>query len=95
MPRSALKAMVEGVPDRLMNELRSDARKPNPITGGANPQPQAQSVRGSGWVQPQPVEPPPGVALAQLLGRSPRSDRQSGTRCQADESWTEGVMRRS
>ena len=23
MPRSALKAMVEGVPDRLMNELRS------------------------------------------------------------------------
>jgi hypothetical protein len=50
MPASAVKAMVDAVPDRLMNELRSDAMKPNPITGGPNPQPQPQSVRGSGWV---------------------------------------------
>ena len=40
MPRSAMQAMIDAVPESLMAELRADARKPNPVTGGPNPQPQ-------------------------------------------------------
>jgi hypothetical protein len=68
MPASAMKAMIDAVPDRLMNELRSDALKPNPITGGPNPQPQTRAVqRGSGWRDEVPISSPPGVALADRL----------------------------
>ena len=49
MPLSAMKALVNAVPDALMRELRSDALKPNPVTQGPNPQP-TQVKRGSGWV---------------------------------------------
>ena len=63
MPANALAAMMKAVPDSLMSDLRGDARKPNPITGGATA-PQSQPVqRGSGWATPIPVEPPPGVAI--------------------------------
>jgi hypothetical protein len=31
MPRSAMKAMIDAVPDALINELRGDARRPNPM----------------------------------------------------------------
>ena len=64
MPKSAMQAMIDAVPESLMAELRADARKPNPVTGGPNPGPQPQVQRGSGWVEPRPLETPPRVAIA-------------------------------
>ena len=67
MPASAMKAMVDAVPDAVMKGIRSDAQKPNPVTGYSTPQPTNQVQRGSGWAKTIPVEPPPGVALADRL----------------------------
>ena len=67
MPRSAMQAMIDAVPDRLMSDLRADALKPNPVTGSANPQPTNQVQRGSGSAKPIPVEPPPGIELCDRL----------------------------
>jgi hypothetical protein len=50
MPPSAMKAMVDAVPDAVMKGIRGDAQKPNPVTGYANPQPTNQVQRGTGWV---------------------------------------------
>ena len=76
MPASALKAMVNAVPDALMRELRSDAMKPNPVTGYSTAQPTNQVQRGSGWAKPIPVEPPPGVAIAdRLMDRQDEIDK--------------------
>ena len=63
MPREAIRDLINAVPDALMRDLRGDARKPNPVTGGPNPQPTSQVQRGSGWQQPRPLEPPPGIAI--------------------------------
>jgi hypothetical protein len=60
MPRSAMLEMMRAVPDSLMRDLRGDARRPNPVTGGPAPQP-SQVRRGSGWVSPAPLTSPPGV----------------------------------
>ena len=43
MPRSAMQAMIDAVPNSLMSELRADARKQNPVTGGPNPHLQTKS----------------------------------------------------
>jgi hypothetical protein len=67
MPASAMQQMMNAVPDQLMSELRSDARKPNPVTQGANPQPQPQAVRGSGWRNEVPWGPQPGIAHVDRL----------------------------
>jgi hypothetical protein len=61
MPASALKAMIDAVPESVMRGLRADALKPNPITGGAAPQPEPPVQRGSGWAKPIPIESPPGI----------------------------------
>jgi len=66
MPASALKAMIDAVPNSLMSDLRADSRKPNPVTQGATPQSQPIQ-RGSGWVDERPLEPPPGVELCDRL----------------------------
>src|SRR5262249_62175413 len=67
MPASAMREMMKAVPDALMQAIREDARKPNAVTGGANPQPTNQVQRGSGWAKPIPLEPPPGIALCDRL----------------------------
>jgi len=76
MPRSAIQAMIDAVPDRLMRDLRADALKPNPVTGSA-PQPQQQQVkRGTGWVDQRPLEPPPGIEHCdRLVDAQDRIDR--------------------
>jgi hypothetical protein len=67
MPRSALKAMTEAVPERLMSDLRADSRCPNPVTGHT-PTPQPTSgKRGSGWRDQTPIETPPGQHLIDAL----------------------------
>jgi hypothetical protein len=68
MPRSAMEAMLGAVPDRLMSELRGDARRPNPISASTSLSTQLQSQaqpqrRGTGWADPVPLSSPPGVAI--------------------------------
>jgi hypothetical protein len=66
MPPQAMRDLVAAVPDRLMSDLRADARKPNPVTqsvaqltkGGGE---RVQIQPGSGWVNPNPLTPPPGL----------------------------------
>ena len=67
MPRNAMQAMIDAVPESLMKELRADARKPNPVTQASSsplstkPSVQSQPQRGSGWIDPRPLESPPGL----------------------------------
>jgi hypothetical protein len=63
MPASALRDLVNAVPDAVMSGLRADSRKPNPVNPSSPPQPTTQVQRGSGWAKPIPVEPPPGIEL--------------------------------
>jgi hypothetical protein len=67
MPRSAMQAMIDAVPESLMRELRSDARRPNPVTGGPAPPPTPQGPRGSGWREAAPIAPPPGIEQCDRL----------------------------
>src|SRR5262249_21977152 len=60
MPASAILDLAKAVPDSLCRALAADARKPNPVTGGAAPQSQ-QVERGSGWRDPVPLGPPEGI----------------------------------
>jgi hypothetical protein len=77
MPPSALRAMVEAVPDHMLREIAMrDARAPtspsNTIpsqqaTGGGGPA--NAPGGGTGWVDPTPLRPPPGINYvdAQLI----------------------------
>lgn len=76
MPPSAMKAMVDALPASFFADLRADARKPNPVTGGPPAPPTPQGPRGSGWVEPRPLESPPGVHIAdRLMDEADRLDR--------------------
>jgi hypothetical protein len=61
MPANAVDAMVAAVPDSLMRDIVRDFWK-----GVSQPSsliPQQPVARGSGWVTPAPLRPPPGVEL--------------------------------
>jgi hypothetical protein len=70
MPPSALRAMVEAVPDRMLREIVRDYRAPTgpttmvPRQGGG---PANVPGSGTGWAEPTPLGPPPGVAQADRL----------------------------
>jgi hypothetical protein len=66
MPANAMKAMVDALPSSFFADLRGDARRPNPVTGGPAPSPTPQGPRGTGWREPAPLEVP-FVALADKL----------------------------
>jgi hypothetical protein len=73
MPRSAMKAMVDGVPESVMYAIRGDARRPNPVQASSSTvtstpaAQQSQPQRKGGWIEPRPLESPPGVELADRL----------------------------
>ena len=74
MPDSVLREMLAAVPESVMRELRSDARKPNPVTQASSslltttPSAQSQPTqRGTGWRESAPITSPPGVAIADKL----------------------------
>jgi hypothetical protein len=91
MPPSAMKAMVNAVPDAVMEGIRGDAQKPNPVTGSASPQPTNQVQRGSGWAKPIPVEPPPGVAACdRLVDHQDRIDKAD----LAHRLWKAGMLKK-
>jgi hypothetical protein len=76
MPRSAMKAMIDAVPDALMASLRDDARKPNPITGGPNPQPQPRQRATPNWIEERPLERPAGIEhVDRLVDAQDRLDK--------------------
>jgi hypothetical protein len=76
MPASALAAMMAAVPESVMRGIVADAFKPNPVTGGPNPQPTSQVQRGSGWIDERPLEPPPGIEHCdRLVDAQDRIDR--------------------
>ena len=65
MPANALAAMVD-CSKSFMADLRADARKPNPIQASqspitSTPSVQSQPQRGSGWIEPRPLESPAGL----------------------------------
>ena len=68
MPKSAMQAMIDGVPESVMQGIRADARKPNPVTQASSSTvkstpsaQQSQPQRKGGWVEPRPLESPPGL----------------------------------
>jgi hypothetical protein len=65
MPRNAMQAMIDAVPESVMQGIRADARKPNPIHVSSSPvasTPSAQPQRrGTGWRDEAPLGPPPGI----------------------------------
>jgi hypothetical protein len=72
MDRATMQAMIDAVPASVMQGIRADARKPNPVTQASSSTvrgtPSAQSQRQrQGWVEPRPLESPPGVAIADRL----------------------------
>jgi hypothetical protein len=73
MSKSAVQAMVDAVPDSLVQDLRSDARKPNPVTQSvAQLTPDRGRVeiqRGSGFVDRRPDDPPHGLVKGNLWGK--------------------------
>jgi hypothetical protein len=79
MPRSAMQAMLDAVPDSLMRDLRGDARRPNPITGSAPPSPQPSVQRGSGWQDATPLKPPEGIKwVDQIAEGFDKRERRGG-----------------
>jgi hypothetical protein len=66
LPPSVVREMVAAVDDRLMADLRADARKPNPVTAGTSQltppgSGQGEVQRGSGWRDTVKLGPPPGI----------------------------------
>jgi hypothetical protein len=66
MDRSAMKAMIDAVPSSLMSDLRADARRPNPVTGGP-PQPQVRQRATPNWIEERPLESPPGIKIIDAM----------------------------
>jgi hypothetical protein len=85
MPPSALRAMVEAVPDHLMRSIVRDHQ--GAPTGPTGAIPRSQSTgsgggpanvpgSGTGWAHETPLGPPPGVAQAdRLMDAQDRRDR--------------------
>jgi hypothetical protein len=67
LPPSVVQAMMKAVPDRLMRDLRGDARRPNPVNPSTPSQPTTQVQRGSGWRDEVPISSPPGIELCDRL----------------------------
>jgi hypothetical protein len=74
MPRNAMQAMIDAVPESLMREIRADERKPNPVTQASSSplstspsSAQSQPQRKGGWIEPRPLESPPGLKYVDAL----------------------------
>jgi hypothetical protein len=82
MDRETKRELAKAIPDDLARDLRADLARGNPITqsvaqltpdrgrGGV------QVQRGSGWAEPNPLTPPPGVELCdRIMDMADRQDR--------------------
>ena len=77
MPQSAIKAMTDVIDDKLAREIVSDLRSGVGEPGGfVGPEKPRAKEKGSGWRNPTPLEPPPGVAICdQLMDVQDKIDR--------------------
>ena len=81
MPASAMRDLINAVPDALMRDLRGDARKPNPTTlsGGITKPTASESPKAigkKGWIDERPLEPPPGIEHCdRMMDEQDRIDR--------------------
>ena len=70
MPPSALRAMVEAVPDHVVRGIVHDNRAPTGRPGmiPTSQQPTGPNVpeRGTGWRDATPIGPPPGIQVDAL-----------------------------
>lgn len=73
--------MLKAVPDDLIRQIVADnrrgvAERSSPVA----PAKEAPVQRGSGWAEPTPLSPPPGVALidriAEAFDRRERAERR-------------------
>ena len=70
--------MLKATPNSVVFDLVDDAFRSNPVTGQRNPQSGkgSQPAPGSGWVEPTPLKPPPGIELIDgLVDEQDRRDR--------------------
>jgi len=72
MPLNALLEMMKATPEGLMRDLRADALKPNPVTGGMTKPPSEppKAIGTKGWIDSRPLEPPPGVSLVDQIAEA-------------------------
>jgi hypothetical protein len=72
MGRSAMEAMAAVDTSGLQEDLRAFQQKQRSTSSPAEP----QRPRGSGWVEPHPLEPPPGIEHCdRLVDAQDRIDR--------------------
>jgi hypothetical protein len=85
MAPSALRAMVEAVPDRVLRDIVRDNRAPTGPTGAIPNSQQSSGGGGSanvpgsgtGWAREIPIGPPPGIRYVdQQLDAQDQKDRQ-------------------
>jgi hypothetical protein len=75
MPRSAMQAMTDAVPESVMRSVMNDALKPNPVTQGATPPPTKQRATPN-FAENRPLEAPPGIDhVDRLVSHQDRLDR--------------------
>jgi hypothetical protein len=103
MPPSALRAMVEAVPDHLMRDIVRDHQGAptgpttmNPALTSRGGSPANVPGSGTGWAREIPLSPPPGVAQAdRLMDAQDQRDRaeliEREARLQAVEKVTEQI----
>src|SRR5262245_56815697 len=88
MPQSALQAMVRAVPDRLMSDIVADNRHSlEPMSMIAEPQRAAEPTKGSGFSEPIPLMPPPGVEiLVQIMDVQDELDKRAAVAKRVDDA---------
>ena len=67
MPRNAMQAMIDAVPESLMAELRADARKPNPVTQASQ-----SPITSTSSAQSQPNATRQWMGRTSTIGKSTR-----------------------
>src|SRR5262245_51302904 len=66
LPASAVRAMTEVVPD--FRGIAAEQRLGRSVPGMLRSEPRGEpKVKGSGWVEPAPLKPPPGVAICDQI----------------------------
>jgi hypothetical protein len=80
MPTSALRDLVNGVPDSVMHDICRDNRAPSGLCSMVpeklSSERQALPLSTPGWVEPRPLANPPGIAhVDRLLDAADARDR--------------------
>jgi hypothetical protein len=66
MPPSAIAEIVRAVPDSLVRAVVADNLRAQQARS-ASPPPAEPAQKGTGWVDPAPLKPPPGVGLCDRM----------------------------